>query len=71
MKYLLPALGLAASVALARGTAAVGLVEGTAPHRSIGLTGQLRCVKAETSVDGVSDEQALLFEEIGFICQPE
>jgi hypothetical protein len=62
MKRLLLSLGVAASLQLAGIATSAGVV---------GPTGQLRCVKAETSVDGISDEQAILFEEVGFICQPE
>ena len=62
MKRLLLSLGVAASLQLAGIATSAGVV---------GPTGQLRCVKADTSVDGISDEQAILFEEVGFICRPE
>jgi hypothetical protein len=62
MKRLLLSLGVAASLHLVGMAATPGMV---------GLSGQLRCIKAGNSVDGISDEQAILFEEVGFICQPE
>ena len=59
---------LALSLGLSRSVGPAGAVATPGPP---GIAGPFRCVKDELSVDGVADEQEVLFEEVGFICQPE
>jgi len=48
----------------------VGLAGSAALHGPPAAAGKLRCVKGLISVEGVSDEQALLFVADGFSCKP-
>jgi hypothetical protein len=48
----------------------VGPAGSAALHGSPAAAGKVRCVKGLISVEGVSDQQAILFVQDGFSCKP-
>ena len=48
----------------------VELAGSAALHGPPAAAGKLRCVKGLISVEGVSDQQAILFVQDGFSCKP-
>ena len=62
MKRWLPALVLALSLPL---------VSMLLPPAPVAADGTFHCSSPTTEVDGVSEEQAILFVQVGFICLPE
>jgi hypothetical protein len=48
----------------------VGLAGSATLHGPAPVAGALRCVKDRISVEGVTDERAILFVQDGFSCKP-
>ena len=48
----------------------VELAGSAALHGPVAAAGKLRCVKGLITVEGVTDQQAILFVQDGFSCKP-